>query len=574
MNQILILCKAYLKNSSIFSRGRLASLRQQKQLWIIPLIGFGLVSAFFSFGSLLLINFRALFQLGATFGRPDFVIFMALLMSWILTLVLSSTSGISILYTSKDTQLLMTLPLRMSAIVTSRLIVLSLGMLPLHMFILIPALYVFASAMGISPAFLITASIMTLFGSLIPVMLSAAISSLIVKAAVRTRHQRMVEIIGMLVMLALIITFQSLLTRMSVSGIESTGAVYQYLSTRIDRFYRDIPPLAWAAGSIGNGDLGALLKFLVITAGLTALMWWTIHRGYQQMLWQQDMPDVTSSSDPSSFFDRLKRVFGVHRSAHKGSEATEGPLQFREPRSVMSALVHREWAIINSKTSFIMQIWLEIFIVPIMLIVMMATGSLGDLSQVYEFLTSVRYVDIYVFGILVLLFLISTNAATTISREGRLLPIARCLPVEPMMIIRAKIIVHLMTTYVPFLIYVVLVYVLLSLKISSLLFIIPGGLLCMLLSSMISITVDLRRPYLTWNHPQQAMKQNLNVLISMGLLIGAFSVPAGTAFLLMRFTRTPMLLVGFSIILVVTGLMLLSHRILRRTAVWFFLASQ
>lgn len=569
MNQIHILCKAYLKNSSIFSRGRLVALKRQRQLWIIPLIGFGLISAFLSFGSLLLINYRSIFQLGAAFGHPDFVLLMALLMSWVLTLVLSSTSGISILYTAKDTHLLMPLPIRMSAIVTSRLIVLFLGMLPLHLFIMIPALYVFGSTMGFTLTFLTNGVILLLIGSLIPVMISAAVSSLIAKLAGKSKHKRSIEILGMLIMLALIISFQSLLTRMSVSGLESTSAVYQYLATRIERFYTDMRPLAWAASSIGQGDFLDLLRFAAATAAVSAFMWWYIQHGYQQMLWQQDMPDIESRRSPS-LLSRFIRPSAHQEQSGQQKTHRDEPIRFREPRNLMSALIHREWTVINSKTSFIMQIWLEILIVPIMIVVMMATGSLGDISQLYEFLTSVRFVDLYTFGILVLLFLISTNAATTISREGKLLPIVKSLPVEPMRIVQAKIAVHLMTTYIPFLVYVVIVYVLLPLELSSLLFIIPGGFTCMLLSAMIAITVDLRRPFLTWNHPQQAMKQNLNVLISMGLLMGTFAIPAGIVFVLMTFTPATMLTIGLTILVIVAGLILLAHRILKRTAVWFF----
>ena len=51
----------------------------------------------------------------------------------------------------------------------------------------------------------------------------------------------------------------------------------------------------------------------------------------------------------------------------------------------------------------------------------------------------------------------------------------------------------------------------------------------MLLGFCASIHIDLMRPVLKWSHPQQAMKQNMNVLIGMGfgLLIWAGLVIPG-----------------------------------------------
>jgi ABC-2 type transport system permease protein len=50
-----------------------------------------------------------------------------------------------------------------------------------------------------------------------------------------------------------------------------------------------------------------------------------------------------------------------------------------------------------------------------------------------------------------------------------------------------------------------------------------------------TISVDIRRPVLDWNHPQQAVKQNMNVLTGMGLaivsVVGVAAPAVGTALL-------------------------------------------
>jgi ABC-2 type transport system permease protein len=47
------------------------------------------------------------------------------------------------------------------------------------------------------------------------------------------------------------------------------------------------------------------------------------------------------------------------------------------------------------------------------------------------------------------------------------------------------------------------------------------------------IHIDLSRPVLNWTHPQQAMKQNMNVLIGMGfglIVFAALAIPAAALY--------------------------------------------
>jgi len=136
MKQILLLFKAYIAGGSLLSRLKTSStVRDKRQRWLLPLIAVSLVAALGSYGSLLVVNYRSLYQLGAMFGHPDFLIYMSIFFSWVLTLVLTFPSAISIFYRSHDIQLLLTLPLRDVSIVGARTAVLFSTALPLHLFI-------------------------------------------------------------------------------------------------------------------------------------------------------------------------------------------------------------------------------------------------------------------------------------------------------------------------------------------------------------------------------------------------------------------------------------------------------
>ncbi len=68
---------------------------------------------------------------------------------------------------------------------------------------------------------------------------------------------------------------------------------------------------------------------------------------------------------------------------------------------------------------------------------------------------------------------------------------------------------------------------------------------------MMGLLIDLRRPYLNWTHPQQAMNQNIHVLISMGSSFVYLAVLGGVGFLGMAM-GLPFLVVGIIILAVST----------------------
>jgi len=230
--------------------------------------------------------------------------------------------------------------------------------------------------------------------------------------------------------------------------------------------------------------------------------------------------------------------------------------------SQSGALVLREWHSIKSNSTFLLQTFLELLIIPLLLAVTSLTGSFGEIKGMLDFIRGSNYIELLVFGVCVIFFLISSESSTGVSREGRNIAVSRVLPVKPEVIAYAKVRFHLTIVFPAFLFYTAAAMLFFRLNPLHLLYMIPGGFLLLLDSSLISLAVDLKRPLLTWSHPQQAMKQNLNVLIAMGanaLLLAFFG---GAGYLLMR-TEISALVIGLLMIPVAAAL---SPFLLRLTA--------
>jgi hypothetical protein len=60
------------------------------------------------------------------------------------------------------------------------------------------------------------------------------------------------------------------------------------------------------------------------------------------------------------------------------------------------------------------------------------------------------------------------------------------------------------------------VWVLFRFPLESLVYMLPGGVALQIVALAASIFFDMKRPMLSWTHPQQAMKNNMNALSGIG----------------------------------------------------------
>jgi len=88
---------------------------------------------------------------------------------------------------------------------------------------------------------------------------------------------------------------------------------------------------------------------------------------------------------------------------------------------------------------------------------------------------------------------------------------------------------------------------------------VPLGAVIIATSSCLGLMVDFNKPRLDWQNPQQAVKQNMNGLMAMGLSVATIAVCAGAGYLLA-------FILGWSIGL--TGLILIVLAIIELTIAW------
>ena len=119
-------------------------------------------------------------------------------------------------------------------------------------------------------------------------------------------------------------------------------------------------------------------------------------------------------------------------------------------------------------------------------------------------------------GVVVLMTSLTTVSSTSLSREGKRIGLSLCLPIPGRLQVRAKLYFHLLFFSTAYVVDLMIVWVLFRFPLVSLVYMLPGGIALQVVAFMAGIFFDLKRPLLTWTHPQQAMKNNINALSGIG----------------------------------------------------------
>lgn len=189
--------------------------------------------------------------------------------------------------------------------------------------------------------------------------------------------------------------------------------------------------------------------------------------------------------------------------------------------SLKKALIVREWRYFLKVPSFAFNGLASVVIFPVLLIMFAGFKNSPEFTQIMIFLESYR--DFIVpFGILLstLAASMSTLASSAFSREGKLLNELKMLPVSVKLITQTKFIHVNSVSVMGILSSIIALYILMKINLFESLLIFFGAFACTNFLNMVQMIIDGIRPVLDWDNPQRAMKQNLNVALSIPIVFG------------------------------------------------------
>ena len=383
------------------------------------------------------------------------------------------------LYQAKDNDLLLSLPIPIRAILASRLLGVYLMGLMFSGVIMLPCVIVYWFAAELSAATVIGGLALLLAVSLLVLVLSCLLGWVVAKLHSKLKHKNILTTLVALVLFGAYYAvcfraselIEQLLAHLDQVGAAVRGGAY---------------PL-YLMGRMGQGDWLAIALVLAVTALLCWLTYLLLSRTFLTI--------ATARTSET-------------KKAYKEGKAAL--------RSIPAALLSKELGRLTSSPNYMLNCGLSTVMLPLLGVVLLIKR--GDLLPLLSQALGARAPDITAALLCAALCLVgSMNDMTSsaVSLEGKCLWQVQSLPVKPWQVLRAKLLVQVLITGVPMLLASVCVVLAVrpGLPAAALLAVMPQTFVW--LSAAFGLTMDLKRPNLTWTNEITVIKQRLTVLLAM-----------------------------------------------------------
>ncbi len=492
------LIKANILSSGMFSKAYFRQMKEKDRLWLIPIAGLGMLSGLGTFMFMLISNYQAMLTAGVIAGKPETVLLVASAAASFMLFFVSVPIALSVFFQSKENRLLLSLPVSVYDIIISKSAYIYIFTQPINLFFFIPAVVVYLQWAGPGVMPILAALFTVIFQPLIPICIAAAAAALLSKLSGRGKHKSLLEIAGMLTGVILIVAIQTLWSRQLMEG--DTAAIAALLNRYIGMLEKTFFISRFAAVSIGKGSILYALLYAATSAAVFCGVF---------LLMSRLILNALRSAGQTASVRKKRRADSRSTQKHH--------LQFLKHSTPGAALMLREWRILSSNSTFLFEAAGELLVLPIILIVFSFSMPDEYMSQIMPFFNGFPAAPLLVFAALVLFSTINSIASTSISREGRSINLSKSIPVSGREQVLAKLYFQLALFCGSWLLNIIIMFAIFRFPAAHLLYLLPGGPAFIMIGFALGLGIDLSRPVLNWDNPQQAMKQNMNVLAGMGM---------------------------------------------------------
>lgn len=462
-------------------------------------------------------------------GFLDLLLMMGGLVSVMMVFFTSVYKAQGTLFTSRDYDMLMSLPIKNSVILTSKLINLLLFNWIFTAFVLIPTgVIYFMRADGLTWTYFLILGLSVIFMPLIPVIVASIFAVIISYFSSKFKHKNLVTIVGTVVLMLLI-----MLGSFNMQSImESLMANSSSIMDGIGKMY---PPIVFFTNALKDGSLIEFIKFIAISV----------------------VPFIIFVLVFSKIFGKINARLGEnYKKANYKMESLKAS-------SIAKALLQKEIKRYLSTPIYVLNTG-----IGMILIVAASIATLFIDGQTLAMYMEMPYVDelMPLNALMVLAFGIGLSCTTTssISLEGKNLWIMKSLPIRAKDIFRGKILLNLVITMPLAIIANIIFFIGLKFSVISLLWNSAISIIFCLVTAVIGLVINLYLPKLEWASPTVVVKQSAAVMIEMLFAFASIGLPIG-AFLLFKVTNITVFLVILLIVFII--LLIIAYSILNTKGV-------
>lgn len=541
MKKILSLTKIDI--ISTFGPSSIASnFKKGKNRWQTVIFGIALLSILPTYYFIVKI-LGSMYGIYDEIGQRSMFLLLGFLGSQIMVFIFGLIYVMSKYYFSSDMEQLVPLPIKPSHILGSKFITLMVSEYLTSLPIILPFIIIYGIKGGEGILYWIYSLLLVLMLPVIPLVLSSILIMLFMKYTNIGRKKDLIRIIGGVGFLVVLLYFQFKINAVAQQAIMEGEDFLINLVKDSNLLVKNLglgfPPAMWASLSLSSYSKlsGMLYLLLFLSVGVISFL---------LMIFLSER----------IYFDGL--IGNLEVSANKGKSGKKVQL---EKSSFSSkpyiAIAKKELNMLFKTPIYLMNSVGGVIIVPILIGMTSLTSGDESMEKLTNFIkTNPDFIGLVGIGFIVALGMLNSVGSTTFSREGKNLWIQRTLPIKAKDQIAGRVLAALVIQVLGLVALLISFAVILSINLKSVILIIVLGLLGSITMTMIGMIIDIIRPLLTWTNPQQAMKQNLNVLIGMGL--GALYVGAIGYIILTILNRvdTNIIFIGLGVIFLISNIVL------------------
>ena len=398
------------------------------------------------------------------------------------------------LYLARDNDLLLSLPIPVRCIMLSRLLSVYLMGVLYSSVVIIPAVIVYWVIAPLSASVVIGSLWMMFVISLIIMTLSCVLGWAVAKISLKLKNKSFITV---LVSLAFFAAYYFCYFEASsiISDLLANAVIY-------GQAIKDSAYPVYAFGRMATGDWAAMTAVGLVVIACFALTWAVISHSFIRI--------ATSSG----------------RSGHK---------VYREGRMSLHsqdrALLCKEFAHFAASPNYILNCGLGILFLVVAGITLLIKG--GDFIRILSLIGLKKgSIPVLFCAALCIGGTMNDMAAPSVSLEGKTLWFSQSLPIDPWKILRAKMNVQLLLTGLPMLFASICLLIVWHGNVFENVLILLLPQLFVLLSTLFSLAIGLKRPNFSWTNEIVPIKQSMNVAFALFggwlyaiMLGGLFMIP-------------------------------------------------
>lgn len=459
-------------------------------------------------------------------------------------IVFSVFSTVSVFCLNKDSDYLLPMPIPAKDIILGKFIVSLITQYYVLLMFILPCLIGIGIGMEAGAMYYLYTLVIFLFMPIIPSAIVTIIILLITRFTGLMRNKDLFMYVSMGLVLAFAFGYNYVLQNVLVIDPNNIGSTIESLESEILPMCKMIFPFY-------NSGVNALINYTNVN-GLFSLITF-LSFNFIALLAVYLIGDKLY----------LRALIDTRGSKKREIDIEKSDYKFKKSSSI-GWLLRKEWLIVKRTPIFMLNIVVIVFLMPIIILFsfvisyISSGGEMGSLLNMGDISKHLEqpYIFLIVFAVCIFFTCTSVAASTAISREGSNAWFMKVIPVSLFKQINVKVLFAclidllgvIVTMLIPVIIYKIPIYYVLCTLIPLTIIVI--------INNYFNVWIDLKRPRLKWSEESEAVKQNLNAMISIFGTMGLCAVFGILAFVFYYYNITINVILLSILISLICGIIL------------------